>query len=335
MSTILNSEIAEVTIEPLEGGTNKVSVKLNDDSQFLSVSECETAYSLELIKIIIKVKGPVGLCQEIIRDEKHEYVEMALRYDLLGYVDSELFKGKTILDFGCGAGSSTMILARMFPEAQIVGVELNKSVLKIANARIDFYQCKNVSFCSSPSPDKLPSDLAEFDYIVLSAVYEHFLPGERQNLFPQIWSHLKLGGVLFLDQTPYRYFPVETHTSALPFINYLPDRLAHIYATRFSKRKLHSKSWEVLLRCGIRGGTVKEVLSRLKGEDSVPKLMKPTGFGLKNRIDLWYIKMDRSKYARLKKVYNIFARVLYLLTKIELLPHLSLAIKKEAAACDS
>ena len=38
-----------------------------------------------------------------------------------------------------------------------------------------------------------------------------------------IWAHLKSGGVLFLNQTPHRYFPVEHHTTNLPMINYFPD----------------------------------------------------------------------------------------------------------------
>jgi 2-polyprenyl-3-methyl-5-hydroxy-6-metoxy-1,4-benzoquinol methylase len=335
LDIILDNKNAVVTVESLECGKSKVSVKLKNNDQFLATSECETRYSLDLIKTILKVTGPAGICSEIIRDEKKEYVEITLKYDLLGYVDSEFFKGKTLLDFGCGAGSSTMILARMFPETKIVGVELNEALLEVANARIDFYQYKNVSFISSPNADELPYDLGEFDYIVLSAVYEHLLPKERECLFPMIWSHLKPGGVLFLDQTPYRYFPVETHTSALPFINYLPDKLAHIYATRFSKRKLKSNTWEMLLRGGIRGSTVNEVLARLKNEDCAASLMKPTGFGLKNRIDLWYIKMDRSKYPRLKEIYNIFTRCLFMLTRIELVPHLSLAIKKGTSTGDA
>ena len=85
-------------------------------------------------------------------------------------------------------------------------------------------------------PKGLPADIGQFDYIILSAVYEHLLPSERPALLTLLWSHLRPGGVIFLAQTPYRWFPVELHTTGLPLINYLPDRLALACARRFSKR---------------------------------------------------------------------------------------------------
>jgi hypothetical protein len=40
----------------------------------------------------------------------------------------------------------------------------------------------------------------------------------------ELWRQLRLGGILFLNQTPHRYYPLEHHTTGLPLLNYLPER---------------------------------------------------------------------------------------------------------------
>jgi hypothetical protein len=162
---------------------------------------------------------------------------------------------------------------------------------------------------------------------VVSAVYEHLLPKERKSILKQIWSILKPCGILFLNQTPYRYFPVETHTtSGLPFINYLPDKLALYYAHHFSKRMLKNKSWEQLLKKGIRGGSVKEILNILGPQR--PILLKPSRFEMKDRIVLWYIKFDKETCMVIKRLFLLSVKLLKWLIGVTVVPRLSLAIKK-------
>jgi hypothetical protein len=124
----------------------------------------------------------------------------------------------------------------------------------------------------------------------MSAVYEHLLPAERRNLMPQLWAKLKRGGRLLLNQTPHRFFPFESHTTGLPFINYLPDRLAHFVARRFSRRDLASDSWESLLRKGIRGATEREILSSFGSSEteSAPSIVPPQKPLYRDRVDVWY-----------------------------------------------
>lgn len=45
-----------------------------------------------------------------------------------------------VLDFGCGSGASTIILAKNFPKAKVVGIELLQDLVEIANARVLHYQ---------------------------------------------------------------------------------------------------------------------------------------------------------------------------------------------------
>jgi 2-polyprenyl-3-methyl-5-hydroxy-6-metoxy-1,4-benzoquinol methylase len=329
MTTILKHSDANVYVEELPTGKNKIHVELINDDLFMPIKACETSYPIGLIDKILELKGPNYLCDEILRDESPNYVQKALKYDLLGYRDEEEFKNKRLLDFGCGSGSSTMILARMFPHTEIVGIELEEKLLSIAQLRTTHYGYKNIELMISPNPYSLPPNIGYFDYVVLSAVYEHLLPNERETVLLQIWSTLKPGGIFFLNQTPYRYFPVEAHTtSGLPFINYLPDKLALFYAQHFSKRKLKNNSWKELLRKGIRGGSVKEILSILTHCPQKPILLSPSRFGMKDKIDLWYIQSDKVRFVVIKRLFLLSVKLLKWLTGVTIVPSLSLAIKK-------
>jgi 2-polyprenyl-3-methyl-5-hydroxy-6-metoxy-1,4-benzoquinol methylase len=330
---VLKHDDANVYVEKRSNGKYRIDVELTRDL-FIPIKGCETSYPVELISRILETKGPSWLCDEILREESPDYVvQKSLKYDLLSYQDQREFKDKRLLDFGCGSGSSTMVLARMFPDTEIVGVELEKKLLSIARLRARHYGYGNVGLMISPDPGSLPAGIGQFDYVVLSAVYEHLLPEEREPILRQLWSVLKPGGILFLNQTPYIGFPIETHTtSGLPFINYLSDRLAYAYARRFSRRKLDGHSWKELLRMGIRGASEKEVLGILDRSQQKSVLLEPSGFGVKDRIDLWYIQSrSKDKFVVIKRLIVVSAKLLKMVSGLTVVPYLSLAIRKSGS----
>lgn len=278
-------------------------------------SRCVTAYPLALIEALVEVKGVAWVCDEISRDEDPLSIQRFFENDFLPYVSPADFEGKRILDFGCGSGSSTMVLARMFPHSQIVGLELSADYLTIARARLALYGYPNVEFLLSPSGTSLPAGLGAFDFIVMSAVFEHLLPDERRVLMPQLWAHLTRGGCLLLNQTPHRFFPFESHTTGLPLINYLPDRLAHFVARRFSARSLGNESWESLLRKGIRGATEGEILRSLRDDSTEerPALLAPRRPGQRDRVDVWYAALGpahRTLKAGCRELLRVVERTL-------------------------
>lgn len=328
--TILCEGLATVQIRNLSDEKRFVKVEKLDANLHIPFDHCETSYPVDLIEVILAAKGPISLCDEILRDESPEYVQHDLRWSVLSYVGEEAFVGKRMLDFGCGSGGSSVNISKMLPNTEIVGVELENRLLNVARARASYYGFKNLSFHVSPSPDRLPPDIGKFDFVMLSAVYEHLLPNERQPLLHLIWSVLKPGGVLFLNGTPNKHFPLEMHTTGLPLINYLPDGLAHTISRRFSARNLENDSWQKLLRKGIRGGSVSEVLRNLSGHDGTPLLLEPTRLGMKDRLDLWLALSSKSigRSVAAKKLYRFFMKPFKLLFGLELLPELALAIKK-------
>jgi hypothetical protein len=203
--------------------------------------------------------------------------------------------------------------------------------LAVAEARRIAFGLKNVTFHQSPGGDELPERLGRFDAVMLSAVFEHMLPEERRTLLPRLFSVLRPGGILFIDETPFRWFPVESHTTGLPLINYLPDELAFRYARLCSHRVRPEQSWSSLLRAGIRGGTVNEILQLCEAEGGCATLMRPSREGMCDWIDLWergYLTGARGLRGLLKRGLKRVAKMVYQSTGVSMVSYLSLAIRK-------
>jgi len=298
MSSTLNHEDGKVLITELEGGKRRVSVTLFNQNKHIPHESCETSYPVSMIAEILRIKRPAYLCDEIKRDEDPLDVQRCIKYEVFSYMGEDELDGSRILDFGCGGGASTMILARHLPKSEILGVELRSELLRLA-------------------------------LMILCAVYEHLLPHERRLLLPQLWSHLRPGGVLFIFQTPFRWFPLESHTTRMPLINYLPDSITHRLVSRFSNRVGSNETWADLLRRGIRGASPGEILRILREAGSCPVLLEPSRTGLRNRIDLWVSLSGAARYPAFKRIAAIPLRILEAVTGFVFTPYISLAFRKE------
>jgi len=289
----------------------------------------ETDYPLELIQEILRVKGPAWICDEIARDEDPNYVQRHITFDLLSYVPAEWFKGKRVLDFGSGCGASTVVMARMLPGAEFVGVELLEEYTGVARRRAELLGYRNAQFLTSPDPNSLPANVGEFDAIVLSAVWEHLLPGERPQLLNRLWARMKPGGIIFINQTPHRLWPIEAHTTGIPLLNYVPSAVALPVAKKLSPRVAPEHSWSDLLRKGIRGGTVHEIMGHLKKSGHRATLLSPTAAGMRDRIDLWYQTSSELGKGGVKRVMRTGLKTLRAVSGQTLVPALSIAIRKD------
>ena len=322
---------ARVLLEPAGAGRTRVRVESGDPSILVQGSPWTTGYPPELVEAILRVKGPDYVCDELRRDEEERYVQLSLRWALFAYVPPDAFAGKRLLDFGCGCGASSCVLARMLPDTDIVGVELEPAFLEVARRRAAHFGRDRLRFMLSASGDALPDGLGRFDFVVLSAVFEHLLPAERATVVAQLWSLLEPGGVLFLNQTPGRWYLHEPHTTGLPGLNFLPDSAAGWLARRFSPRVRPEDSWDVLLRKGIRGGSQREVLRILRAVgDGRPLLLRPSRLGVSNRVDLWYRYSTEARASRLKPIMRAVFKAITHVTGTPYTPALDLAIAKAA-----
>jgi len=232
-----------------------------------------------------------------------------LNSQLFSYFRPEEFRGKCLLDFGCGCGASTFVIAKMLPSTEVCGVELVPESVEIARTIAALQKVGNAKFLCSPSGDRLPDEIGQFDYVMLCAVYEHLLPHERQTLMPLLWSAMKEGAALFINQTPYRYFPFEHHSTGLWFINYAPDSLAHFIARKFARHHRgcdqaiqKSAIWEDHLRGGIRGATEWEIVRNLtRASSSKAHILQPRAECARDRADYWFQRTGQKRFRLLKK----------------------------------
>ena len=182
----------------------------------------------------------------------------------------------------------------------------------------------------TPDGNHLPPDIGEFDFVIMSAVYEHLLPSERPSVMHQLWRAVRDGGFLFINQTPNQLFPVELHTTMLPMINYVPDGLALWMARRFSKRVKPDESWEQLLRKGIRGATESEIISHLQHENASPVVLEPRFNGIRDRIDLYYANTNPNRLRTIKRIARIGIKGISTIFGKTVIPDLSLAFQKRS-----
>jgi SAM-dependent methyltransferase len=142
-------------------------------------------------------------------------------------------RGLTILDFGCGTGSSTVVLAER--GATVVGLEPDQVSLDLAEQRVlDLGFSDRVTLTKIPylvgDGEKLRLPDQSFDLATVIGVLEHTLPHERRHCAAELARVIKPGGEVFLYDTPNRLFPYDHHTTKLWFVTWLPSRVARAYA---------------------------------------------------------------------------------------------------------
>ncbi len=156
-------------------------------------------------------------------------------------VESIGLQGKKVLEIGCGSGASSVAMAEQ--GALLTGIDVDTDALELAEKRVKLYNQKvELLHLNASEVDQLEEK--NWDVILFFASIEHMTPTERQVSLQKAFSVLKPGGHLCILGTPNRLWPVDTHTSWMPFYMWLQDELALKYA-KFSPRtefqKIHTR----------------------------------------------------------------------------------------------
>lgn len=287
----------------------------------------ETRFSMEFLESLRALGGVEYFKDEINRSEDPAYILEPMREALCPLVD--LGSG-VVMDFGCGGGGSSVCLCRLGAR-EVHGVEIDESLVRLARLRArDSGFGDTVTVHHFERTDHLPFDDGAFDVVICNAVLEHIHPRDRGAHLREVWRTLAAGGFLFVFETPNRLWPMDGHTTGLPFIPYLPVRLARRYAILFSERVGPHDSVEDLIARGIRGVTYWEIKRRLAGSTYVPNndIARYFGSALPGESTL-----KRMMKAVARSGYRILEGTVCRVPQIPvaaLLPRLSLCFKKDS-----
>lgn len=119
------------------------------------------------------------------------------------------WRPRRILDLGCGMGANTLVLARAFPDAEVVAIDAGAPMLRYGAARARALGVDNVRFIQGDIEQPPLSDEAPFDLIVSLMVLHETSRTAVQRIFKASFEHLAAGGLAFhLEQPPYRDKPL-------------------------------------------------------------------------------------------------------------------------------
>jgi 2-polyprenyl-3-methyl-5-hydroxy-6-metoxy-1,4-benzoquinol methylase len=147
--------------------------------------------------------------------------------------DARTLQDSTILEIGCGTGSSTVALAEQ--GAKVSAVDVDKDSLVVAETRCNLYGLDTRYVQANATEVHELFSGQHFDLIIFYASLEHMTLEERLIAMKSTWDMLSPGDLWCVIETPNRLWYYDAHTSLLPFYLWLPDDLAYRYS-RFSPR---------------------------------------------------------------------------------------------------
>jgi SAM-dependent methyltransferase len=257
--------------------------------------------------------------------ERNRFVRFRTAYTFDRFVDLPRDSHFRVLDFGCGRGHSIHILLEMYPNARFVCAEI--AAEDMAEFRANFGKEPRVQLVEMTHPVDTANLGSDYDVLQLNAVFEHLLPDERKTLLPDLWRRLRIGGYMVITETPWRWFPIETHTTSLPFVNYVPNRLA-LAAVRHCGRYSNSVTWNEALRMGVRGGTYDEITSCIGAPQSTFECVQGNNADARDMLEVWW--QGEIRKTRVKAFTYRTLRLFQQATGITISPWVNFVLRKLA-----
>jgi methyltransferase-like protein/cyclopropane fatty-acyl-phospholipid synthase-like methyltransferase len=108
-----------------------------------------------------------------------------------------------ILELGCAAGGNIIPLAIAYPKAEIVGVDLSRVQIELANQQIKDLKLNNIKFHHSSITD-IDDSYGKFDYIIAHGIISWVPEFVRQKMFDICGQLLTEKGIAYIS---YNAFP--------------------------------------------------------------------------------------------------------------------------------
>ena len=212
--------------------------------------EYRTRYSERLIRLLIERKGieraPLYFPFKETRG-RHFLTPLFRRLSRLGARDLR------VLEVGCSFGHVTEYLAEQPSVGSIACFDTDADFVAMVRCKVeelglgavrDVRHLTNEATCRLPYPD------GAFDLVLAIGVIEHLPERTRRAQVDEYYRVLAPGGHIAVLDTPNRLFPLETHSIGLPFVQWLPPRLAYRYARALRRRTYGALTYEEFMADG-------------------------------------------------------------------------------------
>ena len=189
-----------------------------------------TTYSERVVRMLIERKGArrAALYLPFKQTRGRHFLSPLFRY-LRGLGAG----GLSVLEVGCSFGHITECLAEEPEVAELYTFDTDPAFVAITRAKVEELGLKavrEVAGFTNEETCRLPYADARFDLVLAIGVVEHLPARNRRAQVDEYYRVLASGGHIAILDTPNRSFPLETHSVGLPFIQWLPPRLAYRYA---------------------------------------------------------------------------------------------------------
>lgn len=109
---------------------------------------------------------------------------------------AEIQPGHRILDLGCGTGTLTILIKKIHPNADVVGLDGDPEVLEIARTKaakagVEITLDHGMAF-------KLPYSDGAYDRVLTCLVMHHLTRDDKQSTLGEVYRVLRAGGELYI-----------------------------------------------------------------------------------------------------------------------------------------
>jgi len=316
------------------GAMSEPSYRLVDtgDRRLLTVDgrEYRTHYSEQVVRMLIERKGARRAALYFPYKETRGAHFLG---PLFRYLDARAVTGLSVLEVGCSFGHITEYLAERPAVARIQAFDTDPAFVAIVRTKIEqmrLPKVSGVSLLSNEETRSLPWPDGSFDLVLAVGVVEHLPRRSRRAQVDEYYRVLAPGGHIAILDTPNRWFPLETHSVGLPFVQWLPPRLAYRYARTLRRRAYGAMAYEDFVAdgSGWQNATLDDCLPSW-GASGLEDLTETAGYG-------WRFFRDTARSRTRRTLLPFFALVVALLRRLGRppslsLPYLNLLLRKSVA----
>ena len=214
----LNSQRIQETILLKEGQLNYMK---NDKNKKSFIAALKFKSLTSYFDIFLR-----SLMQEV--KIKNQFIEFA-----------QVKREEKILDFGCGTGNLLFMLAARYPNNELIGVDIDENILKIAHEKL--LNKNMIIHLDNYNGTKLPYEDNHFDKVLSSLVIHHISTENKLLIFEELRRVIKPGGKIFiLDFAKQKSIYSKTIVQILRKLEPIDDNIKGLIPHILKKAEFHN-----------------------------------------------------------------------------------------------